>query len=206
MKSLFFVATGLVLSPLLAGELRQSRLPYTVPGTGQLVAYDERGEIPRPAKNSDFFGQDATNNLIAPAYVDNKDGTVSDLVTGLVWMKTLGTKMTFAEAQDALRDLNKKGPADWRIPSVKELYSLILYSGQVFGDKSIKLFIDSRFFEQPLGDVSAGKREVDAQVWSATPFNGLTMGRDQSQFGVNFVDGRIKAYPLKDPRTGSPRR
>jgi hypothetical protein len=205
-KTLFFAATGLVLSPLLAGEVRQSRLPYSVPGTGQLVAYDERGEIPRLGKDSDFFGQDATNNLIAPAYVDNKDGTVSDLVTGLVWMKTLGSKMTFAEAQDALRELNKKGPSDWRIPSVKELYSLILYSGQVFGDKSIKLFIDSRFFEQPLGDVSAGEREVDAQVWSATPFNGLTMGRDRSQFGVNFVDGRIKAYPLKDPRTGSPRR
>ncbi|MCE2990490.1 MAG: DUF1566 domain-containing protein [Nitrosomonadaceae bacterium] len=201
-----FVATSLVLPPLFAGQLAQSKLPYAVPGTGQLVAYGERGEIPRPRKGSAFFGQDATNDLIAPRYLDNKDGTVSDLVTGLVWMKTLGAKMTLSEAQDALAELNKKGPSDWRIPSVKELYSLILYSGRVFGDKSIKLFIDSRFFEQPLGDVNAGEREVDAQVWSATPFNGLTMGRDQSQFGVNFVDGRIKAYPLKDPRTGSPRR
>ncbi len=202
-KTLFFVTTGLMLSAALAGKLGQSKLPYAVPGTGQLLAYDEQGEIPLPRRGSEFFGQDATNNLIPPKYRDNKDGTVTDLVTGLVWMKTLGAKMTFAEAQDALRELNKKGPSDWRIPSVKELYSLILYSGQVFGDKSIKLFVDPRVFEQPIGDVGRGEREVDAQVWSSTPFNGLTMGRDQSQFGVNFVDGRIKSYPLRDPRTGS---
>ena len=28
------------------------------------------------------------------------------------------------------------------------------------------------------------------------------MGGDKTDFGVNFVDGRIKGYPLMDPMTG----
>lgn len=184
----------------------EHRLSYAIPGTGQLVAYDDHGEIALPTKKSDYFGQDANNNLLPTKYLDNEDGTVSDLVTGLTWTKKLGTKMTIAEAHIALRELNKRGSSDWRIPNVKELYSLVLYSGQVFGDKSVRLFIDTQFFEQPIGSVSTREREIDAQVWSSTAFKGITMGRDQSQFGVNFVDGRVKAYPLYDPRTGSPNR
>jgi len=35
-----------------------------------------------------------------PSYRDNGDGTVSDLVTGLMWMQDPGEKMTFDEASE----------------------------------------------------------------------------------------------------------
>lgn len=65
-----------------------------------------------------------------------------------------------------------------------------------------ELFIDDSYFNQPLGDVNASEREIDAQTWSATEYVGLTMGRDETVFGVNFIDGRIKGYPKFNPRTG----
>ncbi|MCA6596410.1 MAG: DUF1566 domain-containing protein [Pseudanabaena sp. M165S2SP1A06QC] len=204
--SRFLLVAGIVwsLTTLSAEGFANGNLSYPVVGTGQSVSYNAEGAIPSPETHDDYFGQDANNELLKPQYVDNNDGTITDSNTGLIWQKKLGTKMTLAQAQLALQELNRKGPTDWRIPTVKELYSLIQYSGQVFGDKSVRLFIDTTYFEQPIGNVYLGEREIDAQVWSSTPFNGLTMGRDHSHFGVNFVDGRVKAYPLLDPRSGSP--
>lgn len=206
LKAIALIVASLFLNSSSGGDIKYQNLSFAIPSTGQIVAYDSNGPIQLPETGDDFFGQDANNNLKPTNYVDNGNGTVLDVVTRLTWMKKMQAKMTLAEAQVALQELNKKVPSDWRIPSVTELYSLILYSGQVFGDKSVKLFIDTRYFEQPIGDVQIGEREIDAQVWSSTPFNGITMVRDRSQFGVNFVDGRIKAYSLNDPRNGSPNR
>jgi len=74
----------------------------------------------------------------------------------------------------------------------------------VFGEKSVRLFIDTTYFHQPLGNTAIGEREIDAQTWSSTDCQSLTMGRDKSRYGVNFVDGRIKAYPITEPISGLP--
>ena len=60
------------------------------------------------------------------------------------------------------------------------------------------MFIDSKF-DQPLGDTNAGEREIDAQTWCSTEYVGKTMNNDDTVFGVNFVDGRIKGYPKYKP-------
>ena len=61
------------------------------------------------------------------------------------------------------------------------------------------MFIDTNYFDQPLGNTSIGEREIDAQTWSSTQYNGLTMAGDTTVFGVNFIDGRIKGYPKYQP-------
>ena len=88
---------------------------------------------------------------------------------------------------------------DWRVPTIKELYSLILFTGRVAGATAITMFIDTDYFNQPLGDPDLGEREIDAQTWSSTQYAGLTMNGDSTVFGVNFVDGRIKGYPKFQP-------
>lgn len=131
-------------------------------------------------------------------YVDNADGTVSDLVTGLTWEKNMGDRVTWADAMAGAETARTGGYTDWRMPTLKELFSLILFSGQCFGENHITFFIDEQFFDHPIGDTSAGEREIEAQTWSSTTFDGFTMNNNRVEvtFGVNFVDGRVKAYPV----------
>jgi len=175
---------------------------YPIVDTGQRIAYDNDEVITLPKDGADFFGQDASFIINAPAYQDNHDGTISDKVTGLVWQADMGDKLSFDEALQYANSSQLGGFTDWRIPTIKELYSLIQFSGSVKGEKAIYPFIDTRYFDQPLGDTSAGEREIDAQIWSSTKYVGKTMNKDETVFGVNFVDGRIKGYPQYNPRSG----
>lgn len=150
-----------------------------------------------------FFGQDATYTGNKPSYTNNNDGTITDNVTGLMWEQDMGEKLTFDEAFNKADESTLGGHSDWRVPTIKELYSLILFTGQVKGEMAIDMFIDVDYFNQPLGDVSIDEREIDAQTWSSTEYVGLTMNSDETVFGVNFVDGRIKGYPKYKKSAGS---
>ncbi len=177
---------------------------YKIRHTGVNKYYDTISVINNPGSQSVFFLQDGTNYGVSDNFFDSGDGSVTDPVTGLMWTKDLTPKLTLEEAKARLNQINTGKYKDWRIPSIKELFSLIDYSGQVFGDKSVRLFIDKTYFNQPLGDITNGEREIDAQTWSSTDCQSLTMGRDKSRYGVNFVDGRIKAYPITEPISGLP--
>lgn len=146
-------------------------------------------------KGIDFYGQDSTYPGNEPSYTDNGDGTVTDNVTGLMWQHEMDEKMTWDEAVIYAENSTLSGYDDWRMPSIKELYSLILFKGMSGGEKAgDTLFIDTDYFVQPLGDVSMGEREIDAQTWSSTVYVGKTMNGQETIFGVNFIDGRIKGY------------
>ncbi|MCP4704264.1 MAG: DUF1566 domain-containing protein, partial [candidate division Zixibacteria bacterium] len=177
---------------------------YHIVDTGQKKFYDDGKGIVMPTDGSSYFGQDAHYLTNQPSYIDNNNGTITDNITGLMWQKVMGQKLTYEEAFQKAEGISLGGYSDWRIPSIKELYSLIQFTGSVKGQKAINPFIDTKYFNQPLGNSKIGEREIDAQTWSSTEYVGKTMKNDETVFGVNFVDGRIKGYPKYNPRTRKP--
>lgn len=171
--------------------------------TGTKDFYSDVAKISEPKTGENFYGQDANYAGNQPSYTDNGDGTITDNVTGLMWEKSMGEKITFDASFLKAQNSRLAGYPDWRVPTIKELYSLIQFTGQVKGAVAIEFFIDTEYFNQPLGDVSIGEREIDAQTLSSTEYVGLTMRGDATVFGVNFIDGRIKGYPKYKPQTGA---
>jgi hypothetical protein len=185
-----------------------SNLSYVVVDTDQEKCYDNSREITCPQHGEPFYGQDAQHQDIQPAYQDNGDGTVTDPNTGLMWQQDPGEKMTFDEAIAGAETFNLAGYDDWRLPTIKELYSLILFSGTDPPAEGVVTnavpFIDTDYFDFEYGDISAGERIIDAQYWSSTEYLGTTMNGNATVFGVNFADGRIKGYPRDIGPQGQP--
>ncbi len=197
-------------SPVLAGS-------YSIVDTGQNLTYSNTTSIAAPALGEAFCGQDAQNEGNEPSYTTSADGlTVLDNVTNMTWTQgadwnadgilDADDKMTYADALayvDTLNALNYGGYHDWRVPSIKQLYSLIDYRGTDPNPMATSVgsntpFINDEVFQFAYGDTSAGERIIDSQWATTTLYVDTVMDGQTAMFGVNFADGRIKGYPTED--------
>jgi hypothetical protein len=190
---------------------------YPIVDTGQTLCYNATMVIAAPSPGAAFYGQDAQHAGHQSSFTLSGDGkTVRDSVTGLTWQRspdtggdgtiTASDKLTWAQAQARPAVLNAAsygGYSDWRLPTIKELYSLIDFrgtdpSGMAGSDTSgLTPFIDTDYFQFAYGDTSAGERVIDSQYASANVYVGPNYsGEGGKLFGVNFADGRIKGYGL----------
>lgn len=192
----------------------QAQVPFPVPDTAQTTCYDTAMEIACPlAVGEEFFGQDAQHNGTQPSFSDNGDGTVSDHVTGLTWVKTpdlngdgtinIADKLSYDAAAANAADFKLAGHDDWRLPTIKEMYSLMDFRGvdpsgfEGTDTSGLVPFIDRKYFDFGWGDTHGGERLIDAQMASSNLYVSLTQpGNQRTMFGVNFADGRIKGYGL----------
>jgi hypothetical protein len=190
---------------------------YVVVDTGQTKCYDNRSEIAPPKRGQPFYGQDAQFRGHPASYTLSADAlTVLDNNTGLTWQRSPDTdgdgalttrdKLTVAQAQALPAKLNASkygGFEDWRLPSIKEVYSLFDArgtdpSGPFNADTSgLTPFIDTKVFKFAYGDPRAGERVIDAQFLSSTRYVGASVRGLGQVFGVNFADGRIKGYGVQ---------
>ncbi|MCU4176240.1 DUF1566 domain-containing protein [Carboxylicivirga sp. N1Y90] len=177
-------------------------LPYTIVGTNQSLFFNNTSEITEPQSGDAFFGQNANYQGLAQHYRDNGDGTISDLNTGLMWQQDPGEKVTYDDALAGANDINLGGYNDWRLPSIKELYSLMQFNGtdpsayDASTTNSIVPFINDEYFNFTYGDPDAGDRIIDSQyATSNIDVGDSNFGGGNLMFGVNFADGRIKGYP-----------
>jgi hypothetical protein len=189
----------------------QTDTTYKIVDTGQIKYYNNSTEITAPLPGQSFYGQDANYAGNMPSYIDNGDGTITDLVTGLMWQKTTdrngdGTinfsdKLTYYQAVDSAATCNTGGYLDWRLPTIKEQYSLAMFSGaepnpQATSQGTAVPYINTAYFGFGYGDLSV-ERIIDAQYATSTIYVSTTMGtsNNRTMFGFNFADGRIKGYP-----------
>jgi len=196
-----------------AGESARATT-FDVVDTGQDACYDTSAEISCPAPGEPFHGQDAQYDGNQPSFtLSGDDLTVYDHITALTWMaspdtdldgvlESPGDKLSWWDAMDFPATLNAQnfgGYDDWRLPSIKELYSLIDFRGidpsGYEGDTSgLVPFIDTDYFAFEYGNENADERIIDSQYWSSTEYVSTTMHGDHTVFGVNLADGRIKGY------------
>jgi len=103
--------------------------------------------------------------LTAPRFIDNSDGTVTDNLTGLIWMKNAGSigvsswgnavQICSALANGSYELSDGSYAGDWRLPNVRELYSLVDFGHYNYALPDGHLFIN-----------------VMSNYWSSTTYAG----------------------------------
>lgn len=172
---------------------------YPIVGTSQTGIWDATGNSITPVLGAAFFGQDAQFTHTTPVYTKSSDGlTVKDEVTGLTWQKTYDSGTYYwASIQTVVDNLNKQnygGYSDWRVPTIKELYSL--WNASVGWP-----YIDTKYFdiiytnEQELSHAIFWSSDKYTGVMGNISANGETPGAELA-FGVNFGTGHIKSYSI----------
>ena len=174
---------------------------YPIVGTSQTLSWDSAGNIITPVLGEAFYGQDAQYVHTAPVYTKSSDGlTVKDEVTGLTWQKSYDSDIYYWGASQAVaNNLNKKkygGFSDWRLPTIKELYSL-------WNASTGWPWIDTNYFDITYSSEQDLSRAI---FWSSTKYTGVLgnvtsdghgeSAGDELAFGVNFGTGHIKAYTI----------
>jgi formylglycine-generating enzyme required for sulfatase activity len=102
--------------------------------------------------------------------IDNRDGTVTDKSTDLMWQQETipNNTMSWRQALSYCEKLNLGGHTDWRLPTIKELQSLVDYS-------RYNPAIDTTYFPTA----------VSSLYWSSTTYASNTL----LAWGVYFYNG-----------------
>lgn len=114
-----------------------------------------------------------------PRFTDHGDGTATDHLTGLMWTTASRGPAAWSTALDACNNLTTGGYADWRLPSVNELESLINYNRS---RSAPTLPVDHPF----TGILSADG--VQYGYWSGT----VHPGSPSQAYVLTFYDGYIR--------------
>lgn len=183
---------------------------FPIVDTAQTKSYNATVEMTAPTAGGDYYGQDAKYSGNPPSYTLSSDKkTVYDNVTKLTWMSSPNTTLTTPVASDkkslaqakawvtTVNQMTYGGCSEWRLPTLKELYSLMNFtgtdpSGFTGTDTStLSPFIDTTYFKFAYGNGTT-ERIIDSQYASSNVYVDLSGG--ELLLGVNFADGRIKGY------------
>ncbi len=164
--------------------------------TGQVNCFNNSTKITYPRKNQSFYGQDAQYECNVPSYQDNNNGTITDLNTILMWSKAVGeNKSSLFEAKKSASRMKLGGYSDWRVPSIKELYTLIDFRGYTgFARRGFSSsapanaipFINTDYFNFRYGSAANNERYIDAQWLSSTEYVSTTMNGSKNPFWCQF--------------------
>ncbi|MGM0568905.1 MAG: DUF1566 domain-containing protein [Elusimicrobiota bacterium] len=171
---------------LVPGNIKYGVNIFGVEGvfTGTYTVVYARGAVVQTGQTTQYSSKedDGYNEKgLALDYTDNGDGTVTDKNTGLMWeQKTAGNKdhkYTWSDAFDNFIDNEMNGGSgyagytDWRLPNMKELFSLVKFEGA----------------SGPYIDKANFPNTVSSNYWTSTTYAPYT-GR---AVNVNFNRGLV---------------
>jgi hypothetical protein len=162
-----------------------------VPKTGQFISY-------MPGDDGDLqMGTPWPD----PRFTDNGDGTVTDNLTGLIWLKDAdcpGVGKTWQAALDWVSDLNTMPMActeyvagtftDWRLPNIRELASLADYGQGYPALPSGHLFVNVQSSYLPYWSSSS---------LAADPANGNVVYMNDGYVMGNHKDDELHVWPVR---------
>ena len=183
-----------------------------LPATGQTTCWNSSGAVISCAGT----GEDGELRKGAPlTYVDNGDGTVTDVNTGLMWEKLShdGTvhddhnKYTWANVFAHVATLNRTnfaGHADWRLPNVRELLSIVTYQNLI---PTVTPAFDNRCSSGC--DVTRCSCTFSGDTWTSTsetasPSRQWFVDFQDAQVGAGLEGGTGPARAVRDTSTGCP--
>lgn len=172
--------------------------PAPVAKSGQTTCYDQSNNVidcPDTGHDGDIQAGVAWPE---PRFTDNGNGTVTDNLTGLIWLKdascsdlagpdptgrgswttALSASNTLAEGTCGLTDGSSAG--DWRLPNIRELHSLIDFGNYTPALPSGHPFIDVQ----------------SDYYWSNTTFGASSLYAWYVNINTGYVDGFNKPSSL----------
>jgi len=160
---------------------------FTLPATGQQVSY---------AAGDDFFAKKGVTWNAATRFTDNGDGTVTDTLTGLIWLKDAGClgNALWADGLTAVHQLaagkctlnDGSTAGQWRMPNVVELESLI----------DVSAANPALSTGHPFLNVSTGI------YWTSTSYYGGVTGSDKA-WTIRLTDGRYMNDTTSNVKAGT---
>ncbi|MDC7220794.1 MAG: DUF1566 domain-containing protein [Spirochaetales bacterium] len=194
---LLLSAFGCLSSEVASAGAGEPQVKFVVTDAMQTKFYDANGNIiDAPEPGDPLYGQDAQYQGIMPSYTDNGDGTVTDDNTGLMWQQTPPTdKMSYDEAIAYVEDLELGGYTDWRLPTIKESFSLADMDGQLVAEDISQCvpYIDSDYFDFFYDE----NRPYTGSYWTSSVTKIPAQNEyeeSEKNYGFNWADGHMKSY------------
>jgi len=199
-------------------------ITHPLPDTGQTKCYDNSAEIACPNPGQEFYGQDAHYTIDPPSYtkLDTQgndlpnDATswvmIRNNVTGLIWeVKTddgsvhdKDNNYNWQDAQDIfITEVNVSnfgGFSDWRLPTVKELVSILnrdtywpAINTYFFPNTPTESY-GTYFWSSTIDAIDTSK------AWCVSFAYGIANSRDKSDY-PSHVHYKVRAVRGKQPET-----
>jgi hypothetical protein len=137
-------------------------------------------------------------------FVDNRDGTITDRATGIMWQKSGSSRdLYLIETEDYIKILNRDrfaGYSDWRIPTTDEIVSLMKQTKKSWRDLYIDPLFDKKQYSCWSSDV--GILNISAGHYNAWSVN-FEEGTAQQIMTRNSVQSGTGASQNPDWRSFS---
>ena len=170
--SFYFISPTSTVDSIYLGH---SQSLCNVPDTGSVVTtgiIKTMLRLPDTGEKTDYTstpGEDADYSINPPYFINNKNGTVTDTVTGLMWQKTDGGEMTWENALKYCDTLTLAGYTDWRLPNIHEGFSIL-------NEQYANPAIDTTVFTKNAADYwwsSTTQKNDSTKIWCTNAGGGV---------------------------------